>query len=546
MKKQFLYIANRFRNTKLATLSLVLVLVMGASSCKKLTDVGPISNEDASKYYKDYKEVNVALAGCYNGMQAPLVTEWMLTELRSDNAKQRSTGSTTNTNQELNVLNLYTVSPQHQQVYNYWLNVYSNIRNINYVLRSLGITYDGNGHLVYGEPTANVTNAQKAELAGQALFLRAYHYFNMVRLFGGVFLIAEPVTPTQVKGINRSSVQDCYNFIISDLQAASEQAGASKYAQIPVNTLGKANSWSAKALLAKVYLTMPSPRPDLALPLLDDVITNSGYGLESSFSRVFSVNNEMNQEILFAVRYKAGLVGLGNFMANSFAPASSGDAVINGDGSGFNYPTSNINAAFSTPVTGFKDSRKDATIAVYANSTTPLYVNKFMSKVVIKDDAENDFPVIRFSDVLLMKAEALGYDGAAGISVGLINRIRERAGAGNYTTGTFGSAFYKYPATGTPALTNATTFKAALLNERRLELAFENQRFFDMVRFGEAVDIMKNYYSAEYSTHYGKYKPQIALADLQANVTTQKLLLPIPQREIDTNTQIEIAQNSGY
>ncbi|WP_345947944.1 RagB/SusD family nutrient uptake outer membrane protein [Mucilaginibacter sp. PAMB04274] len=530
---------------KLLYITITLFLLNGLSSCQKIVDVDPISNEVASEYYRNNTEVNNALSGCYNGMQEPLLYEWMLTELRSDNAKQRSVSSTTNANVELNQLNMYTASAQHQQIYNYWLSVYKNIRNINYVLRSLGVTYQ-NGQLNYGQPTANVTAAQKSQLAGQALFLRAYHYFNLVRLFGGVFLVTQPLEPAASKQVNRSSVEDCYKLIIADLEGAASLLPANKYGQIPSADVGRANAWSAKALLAKVYLTLPVPRPADALALLNDVISNSGYGLETNYANVFSISNEMNREILFTVRFKAGLVGLGNSMANTFAPASSGDAIVNGDGSGFNYPTTNLNSAFRISNTSFSDARKPVTIGTYAGSTTPYYVNKFLSKVLVKNDAENDFPVIRFSDVLLLKAEATGFDGPAGTSVGIINQIRERAGAGNYTTGSFTAAFYKYPATGTAAITTQAAFITALLDERRLELAFENQRFFDLVRTGQAVAVMQAYYASEYTSHYGRYTPTIPLTTLQANVNTQKLLLPIPQREIDTNNEISIPQNPGY
>lgn len=524
---------------------IVVSLVSAFAACKKVIDQEPISNEVATNYYKNYKEVNVALSGCYNGMQEPLFNEWMFTELRSDNAHQRSVSSTTTANMELNVLNLYTAGPSHQQIYSYWLSVYKNIRNVNYVLRSLGVSYQ-NGQLVFGKPTADVTDAQRDELAGQALFIRAYHYFNLVRMYGGVFIVSQPLEPAQAKKINRSSVDDSYNFIIKDLEAASALASNKPYGQIVSTDVGRANAWAAKALLAKVYLTLPVPRAADALDLLNDVIDHSGYGLENSFARVFSINNEMNKEILFAVRYRAGLVGLGNPMANLFAPASSGDAVINGDGSGFNYPTSSIYGAYTTSTTSFSDTRKEVTVASYAGSTTPLYVNKFFSKVVVAGDAENDFTVLRYSDVLLMKAEAQGYNGASGSSVGLINQIRERAGAGNYVSGSFTSAFYKYPASGTGSIASNADFATALLKERRLEFAFENQRLFDLIRFGVAVSTMQAHYSTEYSAYYSKFKPVIPLATLQANITQDKLLLPIPQREIDTNTEIKIAQNLGY
>ncbi|MNH33462.1 SusD family protein [compost metagenome] len=95
-------------------------------------------------------------------------------------------------------------------------------------------------------------------------------------------------------------------------------------------------------------------------------------------------------------------------------------------------------------------------------------------------------------------------------------------------------------------MSSESDFITALLKERRLEFAFENQRLFDMIRLGQAITLIQAHYAAEYSAYYGRFRPVIPLTELQANVNTQRLLLPIPQREIDTNTEIQIAQNPGY
>jgi hypothetical protein len=169
-------------------------------------------------------------------------------------------------------------------------------------------------------------------------------------------------------------------------------------------------------------------------------------------------------------------------------------------------------------------------------------MKKYLSPVMIKNDAENDFPVIRFADVLLMKAEALGYSQT---SVDIINRIRTRAGAVAYPgTGNFNAAFYLYPDGGAEAITG-TTFLSKLLDERRIELAFENHRLFDIYRTGQFETVMSAYYTSEYDAHYKKFKPAIPLDDLKNNIKI-RTLLPIPQREMDSNNQIDIVQNSGY
>lgn len=516
------------------------ILAISLGSCQKVIDVEPISNEGVDNFYGNFNEVNAALTGAYNGLQAPLQNEWRMTDLRTDNVKVNVINSSSSENVLLLHMDTYELNSTHAHVYNYWISVYKNIRSINYVLRSLGVSY-ANGQLEFGTRIASMTDEQRDQLAGEALFLRAYHYFNLVRLYGAVFLITEPVDPESAKQVNRSSVQDCYALILADLKAAESRLPKIRYEQISNTNQGRATAWAAKGLLAKVLLTLN--RNAEALVLLDDIIQNSGYGLENSYASVFSINNEMNKEILFAVRYKAGGLGLGNYMANFFAPLNSGNAVVNGDGMGHNYPTTSLALAYKTSTTSAVDQRKAVNIGTY---NALLYCKKFISPVLIENDAENDFPVLRYADVLLMKAEALGFDGAGGTAMNLINQVRQRAGGIPYSAGDFTAGLYLYPtAEGDPnAVNDAEEFLTALLEERRLELAFENQRFFDLVRTGKAIDIIRNYYAEEFEAHYKRYT--LTLQELQAKVTPERLLLPIPQREIDTNEEISIIQNPGY
>lgn len=513
------------------------LLVAGLlASCNKIIELKPESNVTVENFYQNYEEVRTALTGCYNGLQKPLETEWMMTELRSDISKQGATGSTAVANIELNDLNTYLQNSGHSKVYDYYYYTYKNIRSANYVLRSLGIQYS-NGQITQGQPTAQLEEDKLKRLAGEALFIRAYHYFNLVRLYGGVFILTDPKTPAELKQINRSPVADCYKLIAADLEAAKNFLPRSTYDQQAQEDRGRATVWAAEALLAKVYLT--TNRKAEALPLIDDVLTASGHDLLSSYADVFSINNEMNKEIIFAVRYKAGGLGLGNYMANSFAALNSGSAIVNGNGSGLNYPTANLESKYIVPATGAADKRRDVIIGRYNSNP---YIRKYTSPVMIKNDAENDFPVLRYADVLLLKAEALGFSEE---SVNIINRIRTRAGAVDYPgTGNFTAAFYRYPDTGGEATTE-TNFLDRLLNERRIELAFENHRLFDLYRTGEFEEVMGAYYTAEYDTHYKKFKPAIALDKLKENLKI-RTLLPIPQREMDSNNQISIEQNPGY
>ncbi len=508
---------------------LMLIASVGLVSCKKIIDVEPLSNISTVTYYKNTQEVFSALVGCYNGMQGPLFNEWQFTELRSDNSKMGAPGSTASANRDLSDLDIFIPASSQQQIYNYWQSSYYNIRNCNIVLEKLGVVYDAaTGTHSFKDIGIPITDGDRKRLAGEAMFIRAYHYFNMARLFGGVFLIHKTITPDAAKTMNRSSVEDIYKLITADLTNAAEGMPAQTFSQIPSADKGRANRWAAKGLLAKVYLTIG--RKADAIPLLQDVITNSGFSLLPTYDAVFNINNEMNAEILFAVRYKAGGFGLGSHFGNSFAPLGSGSNVINGDGDGLNYPT----AELDTLTNG--DLRKPNLIGAYTiTSNVRLYVKKYLYPVVLVDDGESDWPVLRFADILLMMAEAKGYSQE---SIDLINRVRPRAGKPNYTL---------------TSLPDAASFEKALSEERRIEFAFENQRWFDMVRFGttlttvNALQVIRDHFADEYEAHYSDYLPPTpTLAELQSNITQERLLLPIPQREIDTNTQLAIAQNPGY
>ncbi|HYF33182.1 MAG TPA: RagB/SusD family nutrient uptake outer membrane protein [Chitinophagaceae bacterium] len=508
---------------------ILLVCCVGLCSCKKVIDLYPQSNLNTGTYYSNLEEVKAALTGCYNGLQRALLNEWQLTELRTDNSKQGSPGSTASGNRDLSDLDMFIPSTSHQGIYQYWLATYNNIRNTNIVLQRLGVVYDpASGAISLQNIDIPILENDRKQLAGEAMFIRAHHYFNLVRLFGGVFLVHQPISPAEAKNINRSSADDIYKLIQADLSTAATFTSALKFNQIANADKGRATSWAAKALLAKVYLTLN--RKADAITLLQDVINNSGYSLLPNYANVFSVTNEVNAEILFTVRYKAGGIGLGSPFANMFAPIGSGSAVVNGDGDGLNYPTADLDTATNG------DGRKATLIGVYGTgSAAKLYVRKYLSTVVIPDDAENDWPVLRFADVLLMLAEAQGFTPN---SISLISQVRQRAGL---------------PALNPAVVNTVTLFEQALAHERRVEFAFENHRFFDLVRYNTtlstitAEQVIKDHYADEYQTHYRLYTaPTPTLAQLQSYITREKLLLPIPQREIDNNTTLVIPQNPGY
>ncbi|QBN17447.1 RagB/SusD family nutrient uptake outer membrane protein [Flavobacterium nackdongense] len=507
-------------------IGLFLVTLIG---CNDIIDLYPESQVNTATYYSNAAELRTGLNGIYNGLQKPVLNEWQFTELRSDNTIMSSPGTSSTVNFDLDYLDRFFPTSSHQAVYTYWLNTYNNIRGVNYILNALGANYnEATGAIDYGANTLPISDVDRKKFASEACFIRAYSYYNLVRLYGGVFLVHEPISPDQAKQLNRSSVADIYKLIVADLANASENGSAAKFGTIPAIEVGTANSWAAKALLAKVYLNLN--RKADAITLLNDVIANSGYGLETTYANVFSIGNEMNKEILFAVRFKSGGTGLGNTLPNQFAPQNSGSAVIIGAGKSYNSPSQELINSYAA-----NDLRKSVNIAVYGvGNPDQIYVNKYMSKPTIVNDSENDWPVIRYADVLLMLAEAQGNTAS---SWAQINLIHKRA-----TTVTL-----------TPDTGNIAVFEKALADERRWEFAFENQRFFDLLRFDTTLTTIKseatidNHFAVMYPLYYTKYtEPKLTLDQMQTNANPDKFLLPIPQYEIDTNSFLVIPQNPGY
>jgi hypothetical protein len=477
-----------------------IICLVAFSSCD--LELQPISEIGEGTFYKSTTEINSAVVACYNGLQKPLEFEWMVTELRSDNSRLYNTATTSSDNTLLFDFDQANVSATNGRVYDYWTAVYHNIARCNTVLmpEHLAVITDDN---------------LRNQYEGEAKFIRAYHYFNLVRLFGPVFIVTERISAEEARKYDRSAVEDVYTQIVSDLNSSIELLPPTYDA----TNLGRATSWAAKSLLAKVYLTQGKIDIDTK-SLLFDIYKNSGSSLMTTYESVFSITNELNAEILFTVRFKSGGIGLGSIFGNRFAPQLSGASVINGDGSGYNYPSSDLVQAYSST-----DARKDVTLALsYVNDKNQIidrrYVKKYLSPVAVKDDGDKDWPIIRFADIVLMYAEVVNELDGEVAALPLINETRKRAGLTDLTSTT---------------IINKHALRMAIEKERRLEFAYENHRWFDLVRTNRAIDILNAHYTTE--DYY------LALTGV-GKLNESALLLPIPQKEIDINQNI--SQNVGY
>lgn len=491
-------------------------------SCSDFLELKHVSNISSDNFNRNEEELYASLIGCYNGMQGALYREWAVTELRSDNARIYARTSTTSIFDVIRQLDIATIQPINYIVDEYWSGCYHNIERCNIVIRDHANVEDkGTGD----------------EYMSEAMFIRAYHYFNLVRLYGGVFLVTSPLSPEEAKNMDRTTPDKIYDFLISDLNEIIT-IGALPDVRTG-EELGRVSMSAVKALLAKVYMTYYEAGSEnymKAKPLLEDVIVAVGNPQSSAdlvpFADIFDINNEMNEEIIFAVRYKAGNLGIGSPFANEFAPSGSGSNVVNGSGNSFNYPSTSIIDAFNENP---GDLRKDVTLAErYYNEQSGVwveddensqcrYVKKYFSPVVTRFDAENDWPVIRVADVLLLYAELMNeFSGPDQKSIGYVNMIRNRAGLENLAETETADTY---------------SFRQAIRRERRLELAFENQRWFDLLRWDVAVQEMTDHYNSEF------IYSQIQNAPIPTIVEWQTLL-PIPLNVMNINP--ELTQNYGY
>lgn len=477
------------------------------ASCDETLDLQPISEIGVDEFYSTPQEVNLGVISIYNSLYGMQNREWLLTEIRSDNTYMNP-NSTETKDLAIREVDRFVQSSQNIYVQEYWKACYRTINLCNIVLQNLDV----------------VTNeVQRDQYEGEARFLRSHAYFNLVRLWGGIFIVETPVSGSQAKTMDRSPQSEVYEFIINDLRIASEKLPVS---QTGAN-LGRVAADAAKTLLGKALITAGGDENlTEARIVLAEVIAGS-FSLQPTYADVFDIANEYNSEIMFAVRYQSGSVGLGSPHPNFFAPLQSDNYVVFGNGDGLNIPTENMSAAYAVGDPRKAASMSDTWIGFNGAVNDDRHVTKYNSTFSTVDDGGSDWIILRYADALLLMAEAINeQSGPNDEALSYLNSVRTRSlGAG-----------------ATLSLSDVATyfeFKLALENERRLEFAFENHRWFDLVRTGRAEIVMSQHFATEFQYNDPAH-PSLNTGPLQH----YQIFLPIPQYEIDLNPNI--AQNTGY
>lgn len=478
--------------------NLIAIALLGFSfsSCSDFLEQNPQTDLSENDFYKTADDILSAVNGVYSSLQeGDIYGNWyVFGEIPSDNTRNQLSGSVTTQNE----FDQFYIDTQNSMIANFWKAAYKVINRTNTVL----------GRIDGIEINTELANRYKLECK----FIRALMYFNLVRVYGDVPLVLKEISISESYDILREPKENVYNQIIADLKEAQDLPVSYSTAED-----GRATQGAAKALLANVYMTLHKYAE--AETILAEIINCGRYSLLENtpgslnidgYKNVFSPVNHNSEEGIFEIQFLKGGYGEGSNYANNFAPENSGTNVVAVGGTGGNnipemdiynaYEEGDLRRDFSMSL-GYYDNRKNN------EWVESRYVCKFMDVPYQNNDASNNYPVIRYADVILMYAEALNQNGKTAEACKYLNMTRRRG--------------FGYQTTETSPVDLQTTDKAqfALMveQERRVELAFENHRWFDLIRTGRAVEVMRS-------------------KGFSLNETN--LICPIPQKQIDVNPKL--------
>ena len=518
---------------KFLSIAACCILVLGA--CKKsFIDLNPPSNLNSASFYQTESDMNQAVLAAYGNLRSVYNSTFVkLGEIRSDNTTYSWLSGNPADDNGIDVF-ASPLLPGNGYPTSCWNNCYNVILRCNIVIDRID--------------KISFASAQvKAQYTGEAKFLRALMYFWLARVFGGyssggqllgVAKVDKEISPDQAYQVTRAPLQDIYDLIVADLSYAEQNLPASYGA----GDKGRVTKWGAKGLLCKVYMTMAgyplnkgAASYTLAIQKAQDVINNSGAALVASYKDLFDVSKKNSVESLFEVQYKKGSPNgaTGSPWNNDFAPRfSDKEVVLVGDKGGNNAPTGDMSAAYE-----YGDPRKYVSMRdFWINAKTGAkmndrYVCKYYDVATSGSDNGNNWIELRLADIYLLYAEALVRTGGdEPTAILYLNKIRQRA------RNTPGDPSITKPVNllkdySISDFLSTDQLLLAIEKERRVELAFEDHRWFDLVRTGRAQAVMVQEQAADGF-------PAFTWDD-------SMLSYPIPITVMQSNPG-KIIQNKGY
>jgi len=490
--------------TKNRFLAFCISVFLGAVlfSCDDFLEKAPKGELTSENFFKDANQATQAVNAVYAHLRSFNVHVFSyigVTDIASDDADK---GSVPGDSGFLQDINDFTFDANNTAVNGIWQGYYQGIFRANQVIINV--------------PGIDMDEALKARLIGEARFLRAYFYFFLVRAYGDIPLIEAPLNPDEYNQA-RVSKDVIYSFIEEDLTYAAENLPTKS--EYGAADLGRATSGAAKSYLAKVHLFQKEYQE--AFDNATEVIESGEYALYPDYEAIFRREGEHSSESIFEVSTVALEQGGGSSQFNEVQGIRGNP----NNGWGFNSPSADLIASFEEG-----DPRLDATVINNGDtlSTGEVVIAdpnmganaRFSQKAWVPErppinygNSGANIRLFRYADLLLIAAETANELGNSTQALVYLNQVRARARQGNDGI---------LPDIST---TNQTELREAIWHERRVELAMEQHRYFDLVRQERAQEVF---------------------AALGINWTQGKHeVYPIPQSEIDISGGT-LTQNPGY
>lgn len=491
----------------------IIVISVTLFSCGKefLHKTDPTKLE-VNTFFKDQTQVDQAVSGIYGQLQPIITDQWRLEELPSDNTTVDFNPDDRGQASDIEQFEFWQVTTSNPTINTAYDRIYNTLYTINTTLSKLSST--------------NMTDSARAVSDGQLKFLRGYYYYNLTMYFGNVILITEPLDePSQAWGYERKSQDSAFIQIENDLNKAASELPV-KYDDTNV---GRATKGAALALLGKVYLT--EKKYPQAVSSLQQILS-MGYSLMPSYAQVFDPANKNNAESIFEVQFQEGdALGEWSNFIYTFAPRLSKGFVTGfpqSNPGGWNIPTKDMIASYEAG-----DLRKAVSVGLDFKSPVTgqvvPYIKKYDHAHSTYGETNDNWPVLRYADVLLMLAEAINeQSGPTSDAYNYLNLVRKRAGL--------------KPLSGL----DKNGFRKAVYHERRVELAFENDRWFFLKRTMSADQLTAflNAYAAKEKSDPTVSRQGIPYSSSDYVFNPNKAIFPIPADEIRTNDKL--TQNPGY
>ncbi len=493
---------------KIKHISLVgaLALTFSLTSCENmLLNPVPKSVLTSTNAFSNARDIELGVFGVYSALQARIPTDYVLMEVPSDNMY----GEYFATAPGMDAINTLDVTSQNQKINSFWKATYNGIFRANLILSKIDVPSD-------------YAAGKKDMLIGENKFLRAYFYFDLVRIFGGVPKVTEILGITEASNLGRSTEQEIYDFIVEDLTDA-----ISKLPKTAVQ--GRATQGAAIALLAKVQVYRENWTA--ARTLLERLNSEFDYQLLPNYSDLFRIATEVNKEAIFSIAYVGGTNGHG--LSYDLLP-NGGIKYFSNGGNRVGRPTWDLHKAFNPNDTRFKHTITENALLWNSPSDNDFFWNPYFSKwmipaatIPVSTSSGLDIPLLRYADMVLLYAEVLHKLGENDKALIELNKVRARA---------FKSGEFNYKAAD---VATAQLFMDKILLERRFELAAENSRWFDLVRTGRFV---QNLQRVE-----GEYNPSTGQAVIVVREAKPFMrVFPIPLEQIQLAGKGVLTQNEGY